>query len=128
MHARAVAVFLVAGALTAIVGVPLAPTAGAALPRSAQATPANDLGDQVVRVTWQHFRPTRPDGTFNVSILQCIAHPTSVLRDCNTAETFPLSLTGNQAQGITKRDGTGATFIDVETTARLPALACSATT
>jgi hypothetical protein len=127
MHARAVGLFLAACALTAIAGVPLATSAGAAAPRSAQVIPAKDLGDQVVRVTWQNFRPTRADGTFTVGIFQCIAHPTSVLRDCNTAETFPLSLTGNQAQANTKKDGTGSAFIDVETTARLPALACSET-
>ena len=114
-------------ALTAILGVPFAASAGATAPRNAQVTPAGGLGDQVVRVTWEHFRPTRADGTFNVTIMQCSAHPTSVLRDCNTADTYPLSLTGNQAQGITQKDGTGAAFIDIETTARLPALACTET-
>ncbi len=125
MHARAVALFLVACALTAIVGVPLATSADASAPRTAQATPATGLGDQVVRVTWQHFRPTRVDGAYTVAIVQCIANPTSVLRDCNTNETYPLSLTGNQAQGTTQKDGTGNAFIDVATTARLPLLACT---
>ena len=127
MHARAVAVFLVACALTAIAGVPLATTAGAVAPRSATVTPASGLGDQVVRVRWAHFRPTRADGNYNVTIYQCSAHPTSVLRDCNIAEPFPLSLTGNTAQGVTQKDGTGNAFVDIETTARLPQLACTAT-
>ena len=127
MHARAVAVVVVASALTAIVGVPYAASAAVTVPRDAQVDPAGGLRDQVVRVTWEHFRPTRSDGTFGVVIMECSAHPTSVLRDCNTAETFPLSLLGNQAQGVTQKDGTGSAFVDVESTARLPALACSAT-
>ncbi len=126
MHARAVALFLAACALTAIVGVPLASSAGAAAPRTAEATPSTGLGDQVVRVTWAHFRPTRADGSYSVSILECIANPTSVLRDCNVNETYPLSLNGNQASGTTQKDGTGNAFIDVMTTARLPSLACTA--
>ncbi|MDQ1449085.1 MAG: hypothetical protein QOC79_2056, partial [Actinomycetota bacterium] len=127
MHARAVALFLVACAISAIAGVPFATTVGAAAARSAQATPATELGDQVVRVTWQHFRPTRADGTFSVTIMQCSAHPTSVLRDCNIDEAFPLSSSGNQAQGVTQKDGTGNAFVDVATTARLPLLACTQT-
>jgi ABC-type phosphate transport system substrate-binding protein len=126
MHARAAALFLAAGALTAIAGVPLATPAGAAAPRTAEADPSTNLGDQVVHVTWQHFRPTKADGSYSVSILECVARPTSVLRDCNVDETYPTSLTGNQAQGTTQKDGTGKAFIDVGTTARLPALGCTA--
>ena len=48
-----------------------------------------------------------------------------MLRDCNIDEPFPFSLTGNQAQGVTQKDGTGNAFIDIETTARLPSLACT---
>jgi hypothetical protein len=118
---------LVACAISAIAGVPFATTVGAAAARSAQATPATELGDQVVRVTWQHFRPTRADGTFSVTIMQCSAQPTSVIRDCNIDEAFPLSSSGNQAQGVTQKDGTGNAFVDVETTARLPLLACTQT-
>jgi ABC-type phosphate transport system substrate-binding protein len=92
--------------------------------RRAEASPATNLGDQVVAVSWQGFRPTRPDGTFGVTILQCRQHPKSVDNDCNTA-TFPLSFYGNQAQGVTQPNGTGAAFIDIESTARLPSLACS---
>ena len=47
--------------------------------------------------------------------------------DCNTAETFPFSLNGNQQPGVTHKDGTGSVFIDIMTTARLPSLACSET-
>ncbi|MDP9335926.1 MAG: hypothetical protein M3Q30_21820, partial [Actinomycetota bacterium] len=57
----------------------------------------------------------------------CSGAPQSVLADCNTAETFPLSLTGNQQPGVTAPDGTGRAFIDIMTTARLPQLACSET-
>ena len=114
MHVRAVAPFLVACALAALAGVPLATSADASAPRSAQATPATNLGDEVVRVTWQNFRPTRADGAYSVAVLECIAHPTSVLRDCNVNETYPLSLTGNQAQGTTQKDGTGRVFMDID--------------
>jgi ABC-type phosphate transport system substrate-binding protein len=92
--------------------------------RTAEASPATDLGDQVVAVSWQGFRPTRPDGTFGVTILQCRQHPESVQNDCNS-DTFPLSFDGNQAQGVTQPNGTGSAFIDIESTARLPSLACS---
>jgi hypothetical protein len=126
MHRRAAAALLVACALSAILGAPFAPGGAATPPRSAQVTPAGNLRDQVVRVTWEHFRPTRSDGTFSVVIMECIAHPTSVLADCNTGETFPLSLAGNQQPGTTEADGTGSAFFDVESTARLPALGCSA--
>jgi len=126
MHARAVALLLAACALTAIAGIPLAGSAAASAPRTAEATPSTGLGDQVVHVTWQHFRPTKADGSYSVSILECIANPTSLLRDCNINETYPTSLTGNQAQGTTQKDGTGKAFIDVGTTARLPALCCTA--
>jgi len=128
MHARAVAVFLVACALTAFFGVPLATSAGAAAPRSASVTPAGGLGDQVVRVNWEHFRPTLANGTNSVTIMQCIAHPTSVLRDCNYADPYPFTSSGNQVPAaVTQKDGTGNAFIDIETTARLPSLACTAT-
>ena len=119
------ALFSAACALAAIAGVPLATSADASAPRTAEATPSTGVGDQVVRVTWQHFRPTRLDGSYTVAILECIAHPTSVLRDCNINETYPLSLTGNQALGTTQKDGTGNAFIDIGSTARLPALGCT---
>jgi hypothetical protein len=116
--------------LLALIAVLLAPPvirAGAAPIRTAQVTPASNLGDRVARVEWHGFRPTTADGTFRVTILECRLHPTSVNADCNTAETFPLSLTGNQATGVTQANGTGDAFIDIESTARLPALACSHT-
>jgi hypothetical protein len=114
-------------AVTAALLAPPVMRAGAVQVRTAQVTPATNLGDQVARVEWHGFRPTTADGTFGVTILECRLHPTSVNADCNTAETFPLSLTGNQAAGITQPNGTGDAFIDVESTARLPALACSHT-
>jgi hypothetical protein len=95
---------------------------------TAVALPGANLGDEVITVAWQGFTPTRSDGTYGVVILQCRAHPKSVLNDCNTAETFPYDLTGNQQQGVTHKDGTGNKFIDIMTTARLPSLACSEST
>jgi hypothetical protein len=100
---------------------------GAATGRKAEVIPPNDLTDQVVEVRWQGFDPTRSDGTFGVVILECVAKPKSVLADCNAALTFPLSVSGNQQSGVTRSDGTGRTFIDIMTTARLPKLACSET-
>ncbi len=100
---------------------------GAATGRQAEVIPPNDLTDQVVEVRWQGFDPTRSDGTFGVVILECVAKPKSVLADCDAALTFPLSVSGNQQSGVTRSDGTGRTFIDIMTTARLPKLACSET-
>lgn len=114
-------------ALTVVTCAPPVTPASANSGRTAQVSPATELGDQVAFVTWRGFRPTQPDGTFGVTILQCRLRPKSVTKDCNTAETFPFSLTGNQAGGVTQANGTGEAFIDVESTARLPALACSHT-
>ncbi len=104
------------------------PVSAAATHLAAQATPATNLGDQVVNVTWEGFAPTRADGTDGVVIMQCRANPRSVLNDCNTADTFPYDLNGNQQAGTTAKNGTGSVFIDIMTTARLPSLACSQTT
>ena len=123
---RSPAVLLLA-ALSFAVWAPPFPRAGATGGRTAQLTPASNLGDQVALVVWQGFRPTRQDGTYGVTILECRLQPKSVTNDCNTAETFPFSLTGNQAAGVTQANGTGDTFIDIQSTARLPALACSHT-
>jgi len=95
---------------------------------TAEALPATGLGDQVIAVAWQGFAPTRSDGTDGVVIMQCRAHPRSVNNDCNTANTFPYDLNGNQQAGTTSADGTGSVFIDIMTTARLPSLACSQST
>ena len=101
---------------------------GAATGRSAEVLPvATDLVDRVVDVHWHGFDPTRLDGTFAVTIYQCTAEPKSVLKDCNTALTFPLSASGNQQPGVTGSDGNGRAFVDIMTTARLPQLACSET-
>ncbi len=112
-------------ALVVTTATPFAGAAGAARRRTASVLPATDLSDQVARVAWSGFRPTLPDGTYGVSIFECKLHPRSVDKDCNTAQTFPLSLTGNAAQGVTQADGTGDALIDIESTARLPSLACS---
>ena len=110
-------------ALTAIGNAPVL----AATHRTAKVSPATNLGDEVVQVSWTGFRPTQPNGNYGVRIMQCTAHPHSVLRDCNTQETFPFSLIGNQQDGVTHTDGTGSTFMDIMTTARLPSLVCSET-
>ena len=120
--------FVLAVALCALYATLGGPVSAAPQHMSAQATPSIGLGDQVVSVTWQGFAPTQSDGTDGVVIMQCRAHPRSVLNDCNTADTFPYSLTGNQQAGTTNADGTGSVFIDIMTTARLPSLACSQST
>jgi len=121
---------VIVAALCALTALLSGPVSAAAPPphMTAEATPATDLGDQVVLVSWQGFAPTRSDGTDGVVIMQCRAHPRSVQSDCNTAETFPYDLTGNQQAGTTAQNGTGNVFMDIMTTARLPSLACSETT
>ena len=114
--------------LCAIAATVSEPVSAAAPRMSAVALPGTNLGDGVITVAWQGFTPTRADGTYGVVILQCRAHPRSVTNDCNTANTFPYDLTGNQQAGITHKDGTGIKFIDIMTTARLPSLACSEST
>jgi hypothetical protein len=123
-----VAVALGALVLSVLSAMVSQPVSAATTGMQAQVAPATNLTDEVVNVTWQGFTPTRDDGTYGVVIMQCRAHPRSVLRDCNTAETFPYDLTGNQQLGVTHADGTGTKFIDIMTTARLPLLACSETT
>ncbi len=103
------------------------PTGAAPPARKVVVEPATSLSDQVVDVSWSNFRPTRKDGTYQVVLLQCKADPKSVLRDCNTDDTFPFSLTGNLQYGTTAKDGTGHVFMDIMTTSRLPTLGCSAT-
>jgi phosphate transport system substrate-binding protein len=95
--------------------------------RQVAVTPSTGLADQVVDVSWSGFRPTTPDGNYTVDVLQCKANPHSVLRDCNTDDTFPFSLTGNRQSGITAKDGTGNVFMDIMTASRLPSLGCSET-
>jgi hypothetical protein len=124
---RITTVVLSALALGATMLAPAASGAAATGSRSAQVTPAANLSDQVALVTWQGFRPTLSDGSYGVTIMECRLHPESVNADCNTANTFPLSLTGNQATGVTQANGIGDAFIDIESSGRLPALACSHT-
>jgi ABC-type phosphate transport system substrate-binding protein len=100
--------------------------AGAARHRTASVSPGTNLTDEVVKVSWAGFRPTdNNNGLYGVTIMQCRANPKSVDKDCNTDETFPYSLDGNQQPGTTAQDGTGSAFIDIMTSARLPSLACS---
>jgi hypothetical protein len=103
------------------------PTGAAPQPRFVVVEPATNLGDQVVLVSWAGFRPTKKDSTYAVVVLQCKENPKSVLRDCNTEETFPFSLTGNLQESRTTKDGTGHVFMDIMTTNRLPSLGCSET-
>jgi hypothetical protein len=121
---------LVAGAALCVLATTLSIPGGAA-PRARHRVvvvePATNLTDAVVSVSWSGFRPSQPDGSARVQLLQCRANPKSVLRDCNTEETFPFSLNGNQQLGTTGKDGTGHVFMDIMTTARLPSLACSET-
>ena len=102
--------------------------AGAARHRTATVSPGTNLTDQVVKVSWAGFRPTLDNGLYGVTVMQCSANPKSLDKDCNTDETFPYSLDGNQQPGVTGKDGTGSVFIDIMTSARLPSLACSEST
>ena len=71
---RAFRRFLVSAlALSALTAVLVQPVS-AAPRRSAVVSPDQDLGDQVVQVDWQGFRPTQADGSYGVVILQC-RHP-----------------------------------------------------
>ncbi|HTD49172.1 MAG TPA: substrate-binding domain-containing protein, partial [Acidimicrobiia bacterium] len=121
-------ILVLAVALCALYATVGSPVSAAPHPLTAEALPATGLGDQVIAVAWQGFAPTRSDGTDGVVIMQCRAHPRSVNNDCNTANTFPYDLNGNQQAGTTAKDGTGSVFIDIMTTARLPSLACSQAT
>lgn len=126
---RAFRRFLVLAVALCAIAATVSEPISAATPRmTAEALPGTNLGDGVITVAWQGFTPTRDDGTYGVVILQCRAHPRSVTNDCNTANTFPYDLTGNQQAGITHKDGTGSKFMDIMTTARLPSLACSEST
>src|SRR5215831_18460789 len=127
---RAFRRLLVAGAAVCVLATTLSIPSGAA-PRARHrevvVDPSTALTDAVVSVSWSGFRPSQPDGSSRVQLLQCKANPKSVLRDCNTDETFPFSLDGNQQLATTAKDGTGHVFMDIMTTARLPSLACSET-
>jgi hypothetical protein len=103
------------------------PTGAAPTERQVVVQPATGLSDQVVDVSWSGFRPTKKDGTYGVVLMQCKADPKHLLRDCNTADTFPYSLTGNLENASTGKDGTGHVFMDIMTTSRLPSIGCSET-
>ncbi len=119
---------LAAGAALCVLTTTLSvPTSAAARERKVVVQPATGLSDQVVDVSWSGFRPTKKNGTFSVVVLQCKDDPKSVLRDCNTADTFPFSFTGNLQHATTTKNGTGHVFMDIMTTSRLPALGCSET-
>lgn len=95
--------------------------------RTLSASPAQDLGNEVIRLSWTGFTPTDQFGTFGVFLYQCKANPTSVTRDCFTARPFPDSANGNAVfSGRTSDDGTGSAFLEVRSTALLPELNCSA--
>ncbi len=103
----------------------LTPTAAPAAARVLTVTPATDLAGQVVRVSWAGFTPTDFSGGNSVIVLQCKQDPTS-LADCFTGDPFPAVAEGTRQIGRTAGDGTGAVLFEVRPAAKLPELACSA--
>src|SRR5207237_512366 len=106
--------------------------ARAADARTLSVTPATELGNQVVLVSWTGFTPTVG---FNntVTILQCKANPQVIDADRNAATADDCYTarppTGNAVNGTatTQSDGTGSAFIELLPAAQLPMLDCSAT-
>lgn len=122
--ARRVALLFALATIAA--AVPIGDGANAAT-RAVTVTPAENLGTQVVKVSWSGFRPTQANGLYAVTILQCRALPGSVA-DCFTAAPFPNPENGTVVNGaVTGSDGQGSAFIEVRAAANLPALACSQT-
>ena len=88
--------------------------------------PAVDLANEVVLVRWEGFRPTLPDGTNSVVVLQCAADPVT-LDDCFDGEPYPALDEGTRQVGRTGSDGTGSIEFEVRPATQLPLLGCSAT-
>lgn len=93
--------------------------------RTATASKAEHLDNEVVTITWTGFRPTSQDGSNSTIILQCTENPQS-LSDCFTAEAYPAIANGNRKVGRTLDDGTGSVQFEVRPAAQLPQLNCSA--
>jgi hypothetical protein len=114
------AVLLLSGALVAGGG-------ASAQPRSLAVTPATELANQVVQVSWTGFNPTVGESN-TVTIYQCTEQPRSVLDDCSTVLRPPSGPNEGTAvyDAITRADGTGSALIEVRPAQQLPTLDCSA--
>lgn len=93
--------------------------------RSVTVTPAEGLGNEVVRVSWSGFTPTADDGLYGVLVQQCRSAPQS-LDDCFVGQPFPAIEEGTRQIARTGPDGTGSALFEVRPAGNLPALGCSA--
>ena len=84
------------------------------------------LGNEVVTVSWTGFRPTLPNGLYRVLIVQCKSNPAS-MADCYTSTAYPDIANGTVVNTVTGSDGTGSARFEVRPASRLPLLNCSAT-
>ncbi|MEY2754386.1 MAG: hypothetical protein RJB65_744 [Actinomycetota bacterium] len=87
--------------------------------------PGTGLANEVVVVRWEGFRPTLPDGTNAVVVLQCAAEPVT-LDDCFNGEPYPALDEGTRQVGRTGSDGTGSVEFEVRPATQLPSLGCTA--
>ena len=94
--------------------------------RAVSVSVGEQLGNEVVTVSWTGFRPTLPNGLYRVLIVQCRANPAS-MADCYTATAFPDIANGTVVNTVTGSDGTGSARFEVRPASRLPLLNCSAT-
>ncbi|MCU1426565.1 MAG: superfamily domain, partial [Actinomycetia bacterium] len=115
------------GVFVGVVALPAGSMANAAKqPRTLTVSPADNLTNQVVEVSWAGFKPTKRSGVPTVTVMQCVAHPANIATGCYTAATFPNSDNGNQVNGaITAKDGTGHASIEVRPRFDLPQLGCT---
>ena len=83
-------------------------------PRSV--TPATNLGDQVVQVSWEGFRPTQRQRDLRRH--DHAVHRGSELGAPRLQHAGDVSVLADRqpADGVTHTDGTGSTFIDIMTT------------
>lgn len=85
------------------------------------------LDTRALAVSWSGFNPTRRNGQFAVNIVQCIANPTALDRDCFNANRYPNAEQGSIVTGATtKGDGTGAALFEIRSAIDLVELGCSA--
>ena len=94
--------------------------------RAISVSVGEQLGNEVVTVSWSGFRPTLPNGLYGVLSVQCKALPVS-MADCYTATAYPDIANGTVVNTVTGSDGTGSARFEVRPASRLPLLNCSAT-
>jgi hypothetical protein len=96
--------------------------------RTLTATPSEELGNEVVAVSWSGFDPS-VDGNDTVTVMQCKGVVPSSLADCYQTFRPPATNDDNGSavpDGVTQADGTGSSFIDVRPALQLPSLDCTA--